>query len=72
MTLNPQIALFAALLAALGGPTRAGSPEETEAGEFRKTQAGLHQLASERPCPDPDVSIPDYFHEIELIPHSTK
>jgi len=53
MTLNPQIALFAALLAALGGPTQAGSPEESETGEFRRAHAGLREYVSKSPRPEP-------------------
>jgi len=42
MTLKPQIALFAALLAALGG-----SPEDGETSEFRKATIGLQQITHE-------------------------
>lgn len=71
MTLNPQIAFFAALLTALGGPARAGSPEESEAPELKKARIGLHQMVGERPHPEP----PDpsgYVYEVEVISRSSK
>ena len=72
MTLNPQIALFAALLAALGGPVGARSSEETETGEFRKAQTGLHRFLHESPHPDPEASSQESRAEVATVPPFSK
>lgn len=65
MTLKPQIALFAALLAALGG-----SPEDSEAGEFNKATIGLQQITHE---PSEGGAFPEgWSYEVEYIDPATK
>ncbi|MBP1628962.1 MAG: hypothetical protein H6Q00_3437 [Holophagaceae bacterium] len=69
MSLDPQIALFAALLTALGGPVRAGSPDEGETGERRKTTIGLQQISESWSRPEPpEIESMQDFPTSGLLP----